>query len=588
MRTISNLINMAKGKVLEGVFAINKPYGMSSAQVIRDCQEYFNPSNLFAPLLEQEAEIRARESKGQQKRRGRMKRDVRVKMGHGGTLDPLATGVLILGVGKGTKSLSNFITCTKTYETVVLFGASTDTYDRVGRIVKKSRYDEVTRPMVEEALESFRGKYKQMPPLFAALKMDGKPIYEYAREGKPLPREIETRDVDVSELEMLEWYEPGTHNHHWPTEEAQESEKYLVKSVWKLGKQQTESGETPKKLTPEQEEQETQALAQWEMTKQKADERVDSLIKDKKSKRKPSPTKPALMSGALGELPPAIPKGRGSNLIPPPPAPGTPPPWEGKGPPAARLRMTVTSGFYVRSLCHDLGEKLGCGGMMAELVRTRQGEFSLGTEECLEYDELAKGENVWGPQVETMLTRWMNKPVPGVDAAPKAAESAPRKRGRDEAANAEGERASPKRARKNSSSPGAGEIKPSIEAPSTEASPKPRRKNSSSPERSPVKRSIEESEAEKTPAAKRVKKKSQSPKSSPVKRSIEGSEAATVLPSIEDSSQPQSDGVDVSKVLDAVTAAAETKTEEADTAKPSVEEEEEWNGIEDEPSSTKG
>lgn len=567
--------------------AINKPYGMSSAQVIRDCQEYFNPSNLFAPLLEQEAEIRARESKGQQKRRGRMKRDVRVKMGHGGTLDPLATGVLILGVGKGTKSLSNFITCTKTYETVVLFGASTDTYDRVGRIVKKSRYDEVTRPMVEEALKSFRGKYKQMPPLFAALKMDGKPIYEYAREGKPLPREIETRDVDVSELEMLEWYEPGTHSHHWPTEEAQESEKYLVNSVWKLGKQQTESGETPKKLTPEQEEQETQALAQWEITKQKADERVDGLIKDKKSKRKPSPTKPALMSGALGELPPAIPKGRGSNLIPPPPAPGTPPPWEGKGPPAARLRMTVTSGFYVRSLCHDLGEKLGCGGMMAELVRTRQGEFSLGTEECLEYDELAKGENVWGPQVETMLTHWMNKPVPGVDAAPKAAESAPRKRGRGEAANAEGERASPKRARKNSSSPGAGEIKPSIEAPSKEASPKPRRKNSSSPERSPVKRSIEESEAE-TPAAKRVKKKSQSPKPNPLKRSIEGSEAATVLPSIEDSSQPQSDGVDVSKVLDAVTAAAEAKTEEADRAKPSVEEEEEWNGIEDEPSSTKG
>ncbi|OIW29945.1 pseudouridine synthase [Coniochaeta ligniaria NRRL 30616] len=587
---------MAKGKVLEGVFAINKPYGMSSAQVIRDCQEYFNPSNLFAPLLQQEAEVRARESKGQQKRRGRMKRDVRVKMGHGGTLDPLATGVLILGVGKGTKALSNFITCTKTYETVVLFGASTDTYDRVGRIVKKSRYDEITRPVVEKALESFRGKYKQMPPLFAALKMDGKPIYEYAREGKPLPREIETREVDVSELEMVEWYEPGTHNHRWPTEEAQESEKYLVNSVWKLGKQQAESGETPKKLTPEQEEQETQALAEWEITKQKADERVDNLIKDKKSnKRKPSPTKPALMSGALGELPPPIPKGRGSNLIPPPPAPGTPPPWEGKGPPAAKLRMTVTSGFYVRSLCHDLGEKLDCGGMMAELVRTRQGEFSLGTEECLEYDELAKGEKVWGPQVETMLSHWMNKPIPGVVDAPKAAESASRKRGLDETAKADGEQASPKRARKNSSSPAASEIKPSIEARSAKSSPKPGRKNSSSPEHSPVKRSIEDSEAE-TPAAKRAKKKSQSPKLSPRKLKVEEMDAAVVLPSIENSNQPQADGVDVTKVLDAVTAAGEAKIEvvkaeeakieEADTAKPSVEEEE-WNGIEDEPTSTK-
>jgi len=557
--------------------AINKPYGMSSAQVIRDCQEYFNPSNLFAPLLEQEAEARARESKGQQKRRSRIKRDLRVKMGHGGTLDPLATGVLILGVGKGTKSLSNFITCTKTYETVVLFGASTDTYDRVGRIVKKSRYDEVTRPAVEKALEGFRGKYKQMPPLFAALKMDGKPIYEYAREGKPLPREIEMREVEVSELEMVEWYEPGTHNHRWPTEEAQESEKYLVNSVWKLGKQQAESGEPPKKLTPEQEEQETQALAEWEITKKKADERVDSLIKDKKSKKKPSP-KPALMSGALGELPAPIPKGRGSNLIPPPPAPGTPPPWEGKGPPAAKLRMTVTSGFYVRSLCHDLGEKLGCGGMMAELIRTRQGEFRLGTEECLEYDQLAKGESVWGPQVETMLTHWMNKPVPGVN-------SAPSKRSRDEDDQAEQEQANAKRPRKNSSSPEAKDIKPSIEAPSAKSSPKPARETAHSPEHNPVKRSTEEAEAD-APPAKRVKKRSHSPKSSPVKRSIEEPVSAAILPSVEDLSQPQANGVDVSKVLDAVTAAAESKTGEADTAKPSIEEEE-WNGIEDEPSTAK-
>lgn len=547
---------------------------MSSAQVIRDAQEYFNPSQLFAPLLKQEAEVRARESQGQQKRRGRMKRDVRVKMGHGGTLDPLATGVLILGVGKGTKSLGNFISCTKTYETVVLFGASTDTYDRVGRIVKKSRYDEITRPVVEKALESFRGKYKQMPPLFAALKMDGKPIYEYAREGKPLPREIEMRDVDVSELELLEWYEPGTHNHYWPTEEAQESEKYLVNSVWKLGKKQVEGNETPKKLTPEQEEQETQALAEFETTKQKAEERVDTLIRDKKSKnRKPSPAKAALMSGALGELPPPIPKGRGSNLIPPPPAPGTPPPWEGKGPPAAKLRMTVTSGFYVRSLCHDLGEKLDCGGMMAELVRTRQGEFNLGPEECLEYDELAKGEAVWGPKVDTMLSHWMDKPIPGVDTTPQPANPAPRKRSQDETYKADAQQANAKRARKNSSSP---DIKPSIEGPSAKNSPKPARKNSSSPEHSPNKRSIEESEAG-TPAAKRVKKSQ-----SPVKGSIE----EPVLPSIEKTSEPQATGVDVSKVLDAVTAAAEGKIAEADAVKPSVEEDE-WNGIEDEPTAVK-
>ena len=383
---------------------------MSSAQVIRDCQNYFNTSSTFAPLLEQERDLRAGESNYQKRRRSRAKRDIRVKMGHGGTLDPLATGVLILGVGKGTKSLQSFLGCTKTYETVVLFGASTDSYDRVGRIIKKGAYDQVTRPMVEKALEGFRGQYKQMPPLYSALKMEGKPLYEYAREGKPIPREIETRDVEVSELELVEWYEPGTHDHRWPTDEADLTEKNLVDSVWRVAKRQAASDEEPRKLTPEQEEEETQAHAQYQSAKREAEERVDSLVhEDRKSPKRrkldtaATPAEDAMMSGALGKLPPA---GKGSNLIPPPPAPNTPPPWEGKGPPAAKIRMTVTSGFYVRSLCHDLGEKVGSGAMMAELCRSRQGQFELGGENCLEYDDLAKGEDVWGPKVDSILTWW--------------------------------------------------------------------------------------------------------------------------------------------------------------------------------------
>jgi tRNA pseudouridine55 synthase len=58
-----------------------------------------------------------------------------VKMGHGGTLDPLATGVLILGIGKGTKALQNYLACTKSYETVVVFGAETDSFDILGKVV---------------------------------------------------------------------------------------------------------------------------------------------------------------------------------------------------------------------------------------------------------------------------------------------------------------------------------------------------------------------------------------------------------------------------------------------------------------------
>jgi tRNA pseudouridine55 synthase len=70
--------------------------------------------------------------------------------------------------------------------------------------------------------------------------------------------------------------------------------------------------------------------------------------------------------------------------------------------------MTVTSGFYVRSLCHDLGAAVGSLGLMASLVRTRQGEFELG-KNVLEYEDLAKGEEHWTPQVQQMLDNWTPK-----------------------------------------------------------------------------------------------------------------------------------------------------------------------------------
>lgn len=378
---------------------------MSSAQVIRDCQHHFNPSNLFKPMIDQEKESRGRESNTKRRRRGGGKNDIRVKMGHGGTLDPLATGVLILGVGKGTKQLQSFLDCTKTYETIVLFGASTDTYDRVGKVLKKTAYDHITKPMVEEALKTFRGKQDQMPPLYSALKMEGKPLYEYAREGKPIPREIATRAVNVTELELVEWYEPGTHNHRWLAEEATTFERNFADEVWKIGKKQMVN----KKLSPEEEAEESEALQAHENFKRKADERVDGLVYERLNKRRRAEaSSPPMMSGALGETPP--PKGKGSNLIPSPPDPNTPPPWDDKGPPAAKIRMTVTSGFYVRSFCHDLGVKIGSAALMAELCRNRQGDFLLGSANCLEYSDLAKGETVWAPQLEDMLTQWNDKP----------------------------------------------------------------------------------------------------------------------------------------------------------------------------------
>jgi tRNA pseudouridine55 synthase len=268
--------------------------------------------------------------------------------------------------------------------------------------------------------------------------MEGKPLYEYAREGKAIPREIETREVEVTELELVEWYEPGTHEHRWPTEEAEQAEKNLVDSVWRVAKRQAAADEEPSKLTPEQQVEETKALAEYNSRKREAEERVDSLVSEEqqppaKRKRTNEGRAEPMMSGALGTLPPA---GRGSNLVAPPPAPNTPPPWEGKGPPAAKIRMTVTSGFYVRSLCHDLGEKLGCGAMMAELSRTRQGQFVLGGANCMEYDQLVQGEEVWGPKVRRMLDLWNNPHAKEEVVEPESSETAtaPAKEGNGQAA----------------------------------------------------------------------------------------------------------------------------------------------------------
>ena len=416
-RLAMHQINSRVGTNLKNA-AISKPCGMSSAQVIRHCQIAFNPSSYFQPSLEAEKTRIRRECRGDQKRlKKAMKKAVHVKIGHGGTLDPLATGVLILGLGSGTKELSQFLHCTKSYETIVLFGASTDSYDRVGRLLNKRPYDHITREKVEAALDSFRGQQMQIPPLFSALKMNGKPLYEYAREGKPIPREIEGRQVEVLELELTDWYEPGKHGFRWPTVEAEAAERNLAEQVWRVKKQQ----ETGKKLTAEEKEEEDQALAAHEAFKRRNEERQDELVKDSPSNSQGAQDRGPMMSGALGKFPEPTYSNKGVGLVPDAPSADTPPPWTDEGPPAAKIRMTVTSGYYVRSFCHDLGTKLGSAGLMAELCRTRQSDFTLGGTNCLEYDDLEKGETVWGPQVADMLSRWNAEPhggwQPGVEEA---------------------------------------------------------------------------------------------------------------------------------------------------------------------------
>lgn len=313
-----------------------------------------------------------------------MKNGLQVKIGHGGTLDPMATGVLILGVGSGTKSLQNFLGCTKSYETVLLFGKASDSYDSVGKVVASKPYEHVTREKVEAALSKFRGDIMQKPPIFSALRVQGKRLYEYAREGKEVPKEIEERPVKVEEMEITEWMEGGTHEYHWPEAEAGQEEKAFANDLLDLGDQSSAKPED--------------AAAAGVTTagdKRKRGDEEETVAGAVEPAGPPSPkrTKSDGESMASGALP-----SDASTDTPAASRPRCPAP-------ACRIRMTVTSGFYVRSLCHDLGAAVDSLGLMAELSRTRQGDFELG-KNVFEYGDLAKGEEVWAPQVQKMLEDW--------------------------------------------------------------------------------------------------------------------------------------------------------------------------------------
>lgn len=179
------------------------------------------------------------------------------KIGHTGTLDPDARGVLPVCLGKGTKLCELLTGEDKTYETVLLLGKVTDTQDISGKVLVEQCVDSLKVEEVEAAVFSFLGEYEQTPPMYSALKVNGKKLYELARSGQLVERK--TRRVYITDIKLLE-----------------------------------------------------------------------------------------------------------INL------------------PRVRMKVTCSKGTYIRTLCHDIGEKLGLGGCMEELIRTRVGRFTMENSRTLE------------------------------------------------------------------------------------------------------------------------------------------------------------------------------------------------------------
>lgn len=187
------------------------------------------------------------------------------KIGHTGTLDPDATGVLPVCLGKATKLCDLLTDKNKTYEAVLLLGKTTDTQDITGEVLEEKSTEALTEEKVREAIEGFIGDYEQMPPMYSALKVNGKKLYELAREGKVIERKA--RPVKILDIQILE---------------------------------------------------------------------IDL--------------------------------------------------------PKVRMEVSCSKGTYIRTLCHDIGEKLGCGGCMESLIRTRVSTFRIEDAKTLDEIETLKQE----------------------------------------------------------------------------------------------------------------------------------------------------------------------------------------------------
>lgn len=124
------------------------------------------------------------------------------KAGHTGTLDPLATGLLPLCFGEATKFSADLLDADKTYEASVLFGVTTDTADSEGAVLRRVEPD-FARSDLERVMTSYRGEISQIPPMYSALKVDGRPLYRLARQGVQVERTA--RRVSIFELEILEY-----------------------------------------------------------------------------------------------------------------------------------------------------------------------------------------------------------------------------------------------------------------------------------------------------------------------------------------------------------------------------------------------
>ena len=134
----------------------------------------------------------------------------KIKVGHAGTLDPLATGLLIICTGKSTKKLETYQAQEKTYTGTISIGATTPSFDKETEINQRFPIDHLHTELIEKARQLFIGAIEQYPPMYSAIKVDGQPLYKKARKGQTV--EVKPRPVEIFEFSLNNWQAPNDAN----------------------------------------------------------------------------------------------------------------------------------------------------------------------------------------------------------------------------------------------------------------------------------------------------------------------------------------------------------------------------------------
>ena len=275
---------------------------------------------------------------------------------HGGTLDPLASGVLIIGIGSGTKKLANYLSGTvKVYESEALFGVSTTSGDVEGEILSQNSTKHLDMDELLSLKDKFVGSLKQTPPIYAALKMNGKPLHEYAREGKPLPRAIEPRQVTIYDLDIFP--DSLSRDHHYPllrpvTDDAIDTVSHLNANLLKDTLYFSKEYCTKMGLASE-EANIGDPIPLTEEERAEIDEKKDEYRA-----------------------------------------------------PLLHFKAKVSSGTYIRSLISDMGKAMRSSSYMVKLIRLQQQDWSLERNNVFKMEDFTeKDEKVWSAVLKEVLEK---------------------------------------------------------------------------------------------------------------------------------------------------------------------------------------